>query len=459
MESYGAISLIPAAIVVILALVTRKTLEPLLIGSITGFIILSKENFFTEFVNASLKVLGDPTIGWVILVCGFMGSLIAVLEKSGGANSFALLAIKYANTRKKSLFFTWLVGLCLFIDDYLNVLTVGSTMKKVTDKHLIPRVFLAYSVGSTAAPICVLVPFSTWAVFFASLLANEGLTVNGSSIGAYIQSIPYIFYGWAAVFIILPLVISGIIPLVGPMKKADDIALKTGQLFPADYVEANQQVNAEDKTEASPENAGGILINFILPIIVLIAATIAMDIDLLKGVIVAMVFTAMLYKFKGIMKYEEFMNNCWEGFQSMVVVLGVVIVSFIFKEANDGLGLTNYVIETVKPMMNGGWLPAVTFLVTAGIAFATATFWGLAAIMIPIVIPLSLAMGVDPFLTSGAVFSGAAFGSHACFYSDSAILIAKATGIRPYDHAITQLPYAIIAALLSTAFYIFFGFA
>lgn len=459
MQSYGIISLIPAGIVVLLALVTRKTLEPLLIGSLAGFIILSKEKFLTAFVNAALKVMGDPTIGWVILVCGLMGGLIFVLEKSGGVNSFVQLAVKYANTRKKTLFFTWLVGLCLFIDDYLNVLTVGSTMKKVTDKHRIPRVFLAYSVGSTAAPICVLVPFSTWAVFFASLLAKQGLTVNGSGIGAYIHSIPYIFYGWVAVFIILPLVIKGIIPLMGAMKEANDVALKTGQLFPVDYIEANQQGIAETEVAVTDDSKQGRLMDFVLPIIILVGATIGMGIDLLKGVIVALGFTAVMYNSKGIMKYEEFMNNCWEGFQSMVFVLGLVVTSFIFKEVNDGLGLTNFVIQTVKPLMNGGWLPAVTFLVTAGIAFATATFWGLAAIVIPIVIPLAQAMGVDPFLTSGAVFSGAAFGSHACFYSDAAILIAKATGIRPYDHAITQLPYALISALVATALYIFFGFA
>ncbi|HBQ43047.1 MAG TPA: sodium:proton antiporter [Lactobacillus acetotolerans] len=458
MQNYGIISLIPAVIVVILALITRKTLEPLVIGSLVGFIILSKGNFFTAFVNTALKVMGDPTIGWVILVCGLMGSLIAVLEKSGGINSFAQLAVKYANTRKKALFFTWLSGLCLFIDDYLNVLTVGSTMKKVTDKHRIPRALLAYSVGSTSAPICVLVPFSSWAVFFASLLAAQGLTVNGSGIGAYIHTIPYVFYGWAAVFIILPLVISDIIPLIGPMKEANNLALKTGQLFPPDYIEANQQPVDEGTTEATDVNARGNLINFMLPIIVLISATIFMGIDLLKGIIIALVFTAIFYGLRKIMYYEEFMDNCWEGFRSMIFVLGLVIVSFIFKEVNDGLGLTNYVIETVKPLMNGGWLPAVTFLVTAGVAFATATFWGLAAIMIPIVIPLAQAMGVDPFLASGAVFSGAAFGSHACFYSDASILIAKATGIRPYDHAITQLPYAVMAALMATVLYVFFGF-
>jgi tetracycline resistance efflux pump len=452
--NYGAISLIPILIIIILSLITKKTFEPVLVATLSAFIIYGKGDFFTAFVNEMLTVMADPTIGWVILVCGLMGSLLFILEKSNAALAFSGLIEKFATTRKRALFSAWFMGICLFIDDYLNVLTVGNTMKKVTDKFRISRSMLAYSVGSTAAPIVVLVPISTWAIFFASLLANEGIVdANGSGIGTYIKCIPYLFYGWTAVFIVLPLVILGVIPLMGPLKKQELNARETGDLFPPGVCPPPEEV-IEDN---SSKKQGGIW-DFILPLAVLVAVTIAVGNDVLKGVIVALFFTVILYVGKKLVTLTEYVEQFWTGFCTMVQVLGILVLVFTFKNACALLGFTDYVISSVAPYMNGGILPAMVFVATALMAFAMANFWGLAAIVIPIVIPLAVAMDVDVYLVSAAVFSGAAFGSHACFYADAAILIGQATNIRPYDHAITQLPYAIISAVITTILYLIFGF-
>lgn len=451
--SYGPLSLIPIVTVIILAVTTKRTFEPLLLATLTAIVIYAKGNFFTEFVNGALAVMADPTIGWVILVCGFMGSLLLILEKANASSSFAKFIEKFATTRKRALFCTWLFGIFLFIDDYLNVLTVGSIMKKVTDKYNISRAFLAYSVGSTAAPIVVLVPISTWAIFFASLLANEGiLGADGSAITAYMSCIPYLFYGWIAVFVVLPLVIIGVIPLMGPMKKQELNARETGDLYPPGVKPPviEEEVNHEGKE-------GGMW-DFILPLVILVGVTIAVGNDVLKGVIVALFFTCILYVVRKLSSFTNFIEDFWAGFGTMIQIFGLLVTAFMFKNACAALGFTDYVIDSVAPYMNGGLLPAVVFVVTALMAFAMANFWGLAAIVVPIVIPLSIAMGVDVYLAAAAVFSGATFGSHACFYADSAILIGKATDIRPYDHAITQLPYAIICAVLTTILYLIFGF-
>ncbi len=451
--SYGALSLIPIATVIILAVTTKKTFEPLLLATLTAIIIYAKGNFFTEFVNGALNVMADPTIGWVILVCGLMGSLLLILEKANASSAFARAIEKFATTRKRALFCTWLFGIFLFIDDYLNVLTVGNTMKKVTDKFNISRAFLAYSVGSTAAPIVVLVPISTWAIFFASLLANEGIVgSDGSAITAYMQCIPYLFYGWIAVFVVLPLVIIGVIPLMGPMKKQELNARETGDLFPPGVLPP-----APEEAHDPSLKQGGIW-DFVLPLTVLVGVTIAVGNDVLKGVIAALVFTAVLYVGRRLTNFTEYLDHFWAGFGTMVQIFGLLVMAFMFKNACATLGFTDYVIASVAPYMNGGLLPAIVFVTTALMAFAMANFWGLAAIVIPIVIPLATAMNVDIYLAAAAVFSGATFGSHACFYADSAILIGKATDIRPFDHAITQLPYAIICAVLTTVLYLAFGF-
>ncbi|MCI5897795.1 MAG: sodium:proton antiporter [Firmicutes bacterium] len=454
-DTYGAICLIPIAVIIVLSLITKKTFEPLLISVIVAVVIYAKGDFLGEFVNLLLKEMADPTIGWVILVCGLMGALLFILEKSNAASAFADLLGRFATTRKRALFATWFLGICLFIDDYLNVLTVGNTMKKVTDKHNISRSMLAYSVGSTAAPIVILVPISTWAIFFASLLANEGIVgADGTAVGAYIQCLPYLFYGWICVFIVLPLVILGIIPLVGPMRSQELHARETGDLFPPGV--EPPEAEAEQAVEEGKKQGG--IWDFILPLAVLIAVTIAVGNDVLTGVIVALVFTAIWYAARRLANLTALVEQFWSGFSTMIQVFGLLVLAFAFKDACANLGFIDYVIEKVEPIMSGSLLPAVVFAATAVMAFAMANFWGLAAIVVPIAAALAGAMDVNIYMVCAAVFCGAAFGSHACFYADAAILIGKATDIRPYDHAITQLPYALLSAVLTVILFLICGF-
>ena len=130
----------------------------------------------------------------------------------------------------------------------------------------------------------------------------------------------------------------------------------------------------------------------------------------------------------------------------------------MLKEVNDKLGLTHYVIETVRPMMNGKMLPLVTFLSLSMITFATGSFWGVYAVSFPIVIPLALAMDANVPLAIGAVISSGAFGSHSCFYGDSTVLSATGSGCAPIDHSLTQIPYAVVTALISSVLFLALGF-
>ena len=227
MEHWGFWSIVPTISVLVLALLSRKTFEALLGGALIGFIILNPLNFFSGFTNSLLEVMQDPTIGWVILVCGLFGSLIHLLVKSGGASAFANYLLKYVKSRKSALLITWALGLTIFIDDYLNALTIGTSMKKITDKFGVPREMLAYVVDSTAAPICVLIPLSTWAIYVAGLLESTGVTPQGGGLQGYLKAIPYISYGWIAALMV-PLVILRIVPPLGAMKKAEERA-KNGQ--------------------------------------------------------------------------------------------------------------------------------------------------------------------------------------------------------------------------------------
>ena len=170
MDTFGALSLIPTAVVIAIAVLTHRPILALLSGVVAGLLLIEPLGLMSGFADLSLEIMMDDTIGWIIMVCGLMGSLIMLLIKTGAASAFANSLAAKADTRNKSVLVTWVLGMAIFIDDYLNAIAIGSSMKKVTDRFKVSRSMLSYVVDSTAAPICVLVPISTWAVYFAALL-------------------------------------------------------------------------------------------------------------------------------------------------------------------------------------------------------------------------------------------------------------------------------------------------
>ncbi|BCV28203.1 Na+/H+ antiporter NhaC family protein [Shewanella algae] len=452
MSEPTALSLVPPIVVLVLAIWLRRPIMALIIGAVSGLLLLDPSQVLNSFADISLKVMADETIGWLILVCGSFGALIALLVRTGGALAFGRKALKLAKGPRSSLLMTFVLGLVIFIDDYLNALTVGETMKRVTDRFKISREMLAYVVDSTAAPVCVLVPLSTWAVFFGGLLVNNGVAAEGEGIQIYMQAIPYMFYAWLAVAMVL-LVILGIVPAIGPMKKA--------QLAAAAGNPAKEQIDL-DEVQTSDEYAvrameeefeqadkQGKLHNFLVPILLLVGFTVYFDIDVWKGLLATLVITLPYYAVQRLMPLSEMMDQMIDGFKSMLPAIGTVIAAFVFKDVCDQLLLPQYVIESLSPFMTPKLLPAVVFVAMAILAFATGSSWGIFAVTIPIVMPLAQSVGADIPLVIGALLSASSFGSQACFYSDSTVLAAQGSGCNLVSHAVTQLPYALIAAVLT----------
>ncbi|NMH63905.1 Na+/H+ antiporter NhaC family protein [Shewanella salipaludis] len=451
MSEATALSLVPPLVVLVLAIWLRRPILSLIIGAIAGLLLLDAGQVLNNFASASLKVMADETIGWLILVCGSFGALIALLVRTGGALAFGRNALSLAKGPKSSLFMTFVLGIVIFIDDYLNALTVGETMKRVTDKFKISREMLAYVVDSTAAPVCVLVPLSTWAVFFGGLLVDNGVAAEGQGIAVYMQAIPYMLYAWLAVGMVL-LVVLGIVPALGPMKKAQQLA---AQGIPA-LESAPEQVQTPDdygvkaiEEEFEHADHQGKLHNFLVPIVLLVGFTVYFDIDVWKGLLATLAITLPYYGVQRLMPLAEMMEQMIDGFKSMLPAIGTVIAAFIFKEVCDQLLLPQYVIESLSPFMTPKLLPAVVFLAMAILAFATGSSWGIFAVTIPIVMPLAQSVGADIPLVIGALLSASSFGSQACFYSDSTVLAAQGSGCNLMSHAVTQLPYALIAAALA----------
>jgi len=438
MESSGWTSLIPALVAIATAILSRRPIESLLAGVFAGLLLLGPMDAVGSFSTILLDVMMDETIAWVIIVCGLMGSLITLLMRVGAASAFSRVLAERAHSAGTALLYTWLLGLVIFIDDYLNALAVGSAMRKVTDRFGVSREMLAYVVDSTAAPMCMLVPVSTWAVFFAGVLEVSEVAAPGEGMALFISSIPYMMYPWIAV-IMVPLVATGRIPALGPMRAAQ---ARAGEL--------PVTPRADEFAVVEADNGGRVgLQHFLVPILVLLGVSIYADLDVQIGVLVAVAATVVMFVLQRLMAWTEMFDAVLEGIKIMVPALTIVIVAFMFKEVNDRLGLAPYVIGNVHPYMTAGLLPLVVFLTMALISFATGSSWGVFAIAIPIVLPLAEAVGVSAPLAIGALMSASAFGSHACFYSDATVLAAQGSGCGVMEHALTQIPYALIAGVLS----------
>jgi Na+/H+ antiporter NhaC len=303
----------------------------------------------------------------------------------------------------------------------------------------------------------VIVPISTWAVYFAAVLEDTGSAAAGEGMRMYISGIPYMFYAWIAVLLV-PLVATGRFPLLGPMKHAEAMA-QQGTLSLEKVVEfdAGEEGTISSESKGSQSKSDSNVWTFLLPLLSLIGFSWYFDIDLLKGVIVTLAITVPFMVFQGLLPFKGAMDAVMDGFKIMLPPLAVVVSAFMFKAVNDQLGLPQYVIDGVTPLMSPLMLPLITFITMAMVAFATGSSWGVFAIAIPIVMPLAASMGVPTPIMIGALLSASAFGSHACFYSDSTVLVAQSTGTGVMEHALSQLPYALIAATAAGLLFVLVG--
>lgn len=434
-NDYGWFVLLPVITVFMSAILTHRSIESLLFGSLVGFLLLDPANIFQRMIDTNIQVLSDGITAWIITITFLVGGLIALINYSGGTFAFSNWVSKYAKNRSQTLIASWIMGLVIFVDDYLNALAVSSSMKKLSDKYKISRQMLAYVVDSTAAPMCVLVPISTWAIFLIGLLEANGVFAEGTGFNGYLALIPYIFYAWIAVLMV-PFVSIGWIPKLGAMKQAEANAAK-GELPEEDELNVRTVKNPKIR-------------NFILPLAAFMMATWYFDYNTLNGIVFALIFTLPLFISQKLGSLGKLVDQILNGFSSMIQPMVVVLASFVLQRVNDELGLSPYVLDQVVPFMDAVWLPAITFLVLSVLAFTTGSFWGVYAIALPVIFPLAQALDANIPMTMGALISAGVFGSHACFFGDATVITSKGAGCTPYSHALTQLPYAAIAALMTT---------
>jgi len=321
-------------------------------------------------------------------------------------------------------------------------------MRESTDDKKVSREMLAFLVDSTAAPVCMIIPISTWGIFVAKLLEINNVSAEGEGMSFFIKTIPFNFYAWFALLIPL-LVVLGKFPLLGKMKRAEERVLNGGPVAPPKSEKIDIQADADAAKGATPR-----IINFIIPIAILILVTLLTDLDIQLGVLVTLASMFVLYIGQHIMTAEEFADYIVEGLKNMVMPLLLMVLAFLFSYGADKINFTENMIDAVAPLLSPLWLPVVVFLVLTATEFIMGTNWGMYIIALPIVVPLAQEVGANTVLSVAAVLAAGVFGSHICFYSDATVLSSAASGCENFEHATSQLPYGPVAVVLSAIAFI-----
>jgi Na+/H+ antiporter len=334
------------------------------------------------------------------------------------------------------MLYTALCSLLLSIDDYLSVLTTGSAMTPINDRYKTPREMTSYIVDSTAAPACVINPISTWAVFIGGLMVANGLGEPGTQVLTYVKVLPYNFYAIGALLVLF-LVIIGVIPKFGPMKKAFERVEAGGPLAPPGSERIDIRAGKEQEIPENPR-----LRNFFVPMLVLVGATIFFGFDMQMGVVTAIGFNFIWFVLQG-MSPETYVDEVLRGLKNMLMPLFMMVLAFSFADGCERIGFMDYVVNVATEHITLQYLPITIFLVFAFTEFIMGINWGMYIIALPMVVPVTLALGGDPIVMVGVVAAAGVWGSHCCFYSDATILTSAATGCDNFRHAITQIPLRV----------------
>ena len=469
-------SLLPPVIAIVLALNTKEVYTSLLVGIASGALLYANGNlelalntlFFNEDGGMITKLSDSGNVG-ILAFLVMLGILVALMNKAGGSAAFGRWASTHIHSRAGAQFATLMLGVMIFVDDYFNCLTVGSVMRPVTDRQKVSRAKLAYLIDSTAAPICIIAPVSSWAAAVTSSVP-EGSGINGFTM--FLRTIPYNYYAVLTVVMSLFLIFTG--AEFGPMKLNEDNA-KNGDLFTT-----TDRPYGDDVDDGSDTN--GHVIDLLAPVLVLIAACIfgmvytggffeGVDFitafadcnasaGLVLGSSIALLFTFVFYRVRSVMTFQDFAACIPEGFKAMVSPMLILSLAWTLSGMTGLLGAKYYVANLLGNSAAAlqYLLPFIIFLVAVFLAFATGTSWGTFSILIPIVCH-AFPNGEMLVVSIAACLSGAVCGDHCSPISDTTIMASAGAHCSHVNHVSTQLPYAITAAACSAVCYVITGLA
>lgn len=466
-------ALLPPILAIALALITKEVYSSLFVGVLAGGLLYS--NF--SFEGTIQHVLGDGIVSvlsnsynvGILIFLVVLGSLVCLMNKSGGSAAFGRWAETHIKSRAGAQLATIFLGCLIFVDDYFNCLTVGSVMRPITDKHKISRAKLAYLIDSTAAPICIIAPISSWAAAVAAFAED------GEGLNLFIRAIPFNFYALLTVVMIIGLVVTK--TDFGKMRTFERHA-KEGDIFSGNNPYASMEENMEDHK--------GKVMDLVFPILILVISCVTgmihsgnffnsssenylnfakafaasdASVGLASGSLFALMIAIIYFFIRRTIKFKDIMSSIPEGFKAMVPAIMILTFAWSLKAMTDSLGATYFVRDLVRSSASGMQMlmPAIVFLIGCLLSFATGTSWGTFGMLIPIVQGVFSMDDPMAIICISACMSGAVCGDHCSPISDTTIMASAGAECDHVNHVSTQLPYAITVACISLAGYLLTG--
>ena len=474
-------SLLPPVAAIVLALITKEVYSSLFLGIIVGCFLYtngSPIDAFQDFVSRLTSNAGGNMGILTFLV--ILGTMVALMIRAGGSKAYGDWAVSHIKTKSGALWSTFILAIVLGVDDYFNNLTTGNVMRPVTDGHHISRAKLSYMCDATAAPVCIMMPVSSWAAAVTGIIGNEEVGFQ-----IFLKAIPYNYY--AILTLVFIVVMTCLNIDYGPMRKHENNAAK-GDL----YTTPERPFAGVEEMKFNPN---GKVIDLVLPVLVLVGCCVGSMVyvgyqnggtDLITafantsafdalplGSLVALIFTMIFFMVRRAMSFTELMDCLPNGFKQMVPAILILCLAWTIGDVTKALGAPEFVADLVSKFGPGlkNFLPAVVFLIAAFLGFATGTSWGTFTILLPIVIPVfsggipaadltsELINGNDMLMIAiAATLGGAVMGDHCSPISDTTIMASSGAQCYHLNHVATQLPYAMTVAVVCFANYILASF-
>ena len=473
-------SLLPPVVAIGLALITKEVYSSLFLGILVGCFLQVNGNpidAFQFFVSHLCSNAGG-NMG-ILMFLVILGTMVALMIRVGGSKAYGDWAVSHIKTKSGALWSTFILAIVLGVDDYFNNLTTGNVMRPVADGHHISRAKLSYMCDATAAPVCIMMPVSSWAAAVTGVIGNEEVGFQ-----IFLRAIPFNYY--AILTLVFIIVMTCLNIDYGPMRTHELNAAK-GDLY----------TTPERPFENAAEmkfNPDGKVIDLVIPVIILIIGCVSSMIyvgfqngghDLITafantsafdalplGSLIALIINMIYFMVRRSMKFTELMDCLPEGFKQMVPAILILCLAWTIGDVTKGLGAPEFVAGIVKNLSGSLYalLPAVVFIIAAFLGFATGTSWGTFSILLPIVIPVFSGGTPAVDLTVGdlnnnllmisiaATLGGAVMGDHCSPISDTTIMASSGAQCYHLNHVATQLPYAVTVAVVAFVNYIITAF-
>ena len=473
-------SILPPVVAIVLALITKEVYSSLFLGIFVGCLLYVNGNLLAalqDFVDRLCTNVGGNAAILMFLV--LLGTLVALMIRAGGSKAYGDWAVAHIKTKSGALWATFILAIVLGVDDYFNNLTTGNVMRPVADGHHISRAKLSYMCDATAAPVCIMMPVSSWAAAVTGVIGNEEVGFQ-----IFLKAIPYNYYAILTLVFIIVMTCMNID--YGPMKTHEDNAAK-GDLYTTEhrpYADASEM----------KFNPNGKTIDLVIPVIILIICCVAgllivgfqgggHDIltafantsagpALALGGLVALIIDMVYFMIRRSMSFTELMDCLPEGFKQMVPAILILCFAWTIGDITKALGAPEFVADFVRSFGSSlqNFLPAVVFIIACGLGFATGTSWGTFTILLPIVIPVfagvsaseltaaDIGPGHDILMIAiAATLGGAVMGDHCSPISDTTIMASTGAQCYHLNHVATQMPYAVTVAAVAFVNYIIAG--